>query len=93
MNHGLLDILSISHFIIYFVIGLFLKNKYLLVLLVGILFEIFEYYISTNETIKTLLIEYWFIPEIYWNDTLEHKIVDIIINMIGYYIGNKISLS
>ena len=28
--------------------------------------------------------------EKYWNEKLENKVLDIMINMLGYYIGNKI---
>ena len=90
MHHGLLDILSVGHFIFFLVLGIFVKNKYKGALLLGILWEIFEYIISHNKTIQRFILENWVIPEMYWNDTFSHKITDIIINMIGYYIGNKI---
>ena len=92
MNHDNIDLLSIFHFLFYFCIGLFYKNKYLLILIIGILWEIFEKFIITNDFTKELLIKYWFIPELYINDTLEHSITDIIINMIGYTIGNQIKI-
>ena len=93
MDHGNFDLLSFFHFLFYFCIGLFYKNKYFIILIIGILWEIFEKFIITNEYTKELLFKYWFIPELYINDTLEHSIVDIIINMIGYTIGNKIKFN
>ena len=33
---------------------------------------------------------YWFVPEKYWNERIYNKIIDIIINMIGYYIGSQL---
>tara|TARA_Y100001970_G_scaffold269563_1_gene362218 strand:- start:503 stop:784 length:282 start_codon:yes stop_codon:yes gene_type:complete len=92
MDHGIIDLLSLFHFLLYFCIGLFYKDKYLIIFIIGIIWEIFEKFIITTEYTRDLLLEYWFIPELYINDTLEHSIVDIIINMIGYTIGNKISI-
>ena len=49
-----LDILSIAHFCIYYVIGLYIKNNYTLILILGILWELFEYYTVRNKTTKNL---------------------------------------
>ena len=89
MNH-LFDILSLGHFILYFFFRVFIKNKYKGVLLLGVLWELFEYIISNNDYIKNIIIENWMIPERYWNDTFQHKIFDIIFNMLGYHFGNLI---
>ena len=89
MYHGNLDLLSIVHFIIYFVVGLLWPNNYALFLFLGILWEIIEKAMIENEYIKSLLVRYWPIPERYINDTLEHSITDICINMIGYTIGSS----
>ena len=90
MNQSLLDLMSISHFLFFFILGIFNKNKYKGAFLLGILWEFFEYIISNNITIKNFIIDNWFIPEIYWNDTFQHKCMDLLINMIGYNIGNLI---
>ena len=91
MHHGNIDILSIGHFLTFFIFGIFVKNKYKGALLLGILWEIFEIIISHNKLIKNFILENWVIPEYYWNDTFSHKITDIIINMIGYHVGNLIT--
>jgi len=85
-----IDILSLFHFIIYLFIGYFIKNKYFLALFLGVLWEIFEKILVSNPYTRYLLIEYWFIPIDYIDDTFEHSITDIIINMIGYTIGSNI---
>ena len=90
MNHGLIDELSILHFTFFFILGVYVKNKYRGALLLGILWEIFEIIISKNKLIKRSILKNWIVPELYWNDTLSHKLTDIIINMIGYHIGNLI---
>ena len=86
-----LDILSISHFIIYYIIGLYIKDSYTLILILGILWEIFEFYTVRNKTTRNLLYNFWPIPEKYWYDSFEHSLVDISVNMIGYYFGNNSS--
>ena len=83
-----IDILSLNHFLIYFTLGLFFKNQYKLILLLSLLWEMFEYIISHIDYTREFLINYWFVPEKYWNEPLNNKIVDIIINILGYIIGN-----
>ena len=48
----------------------------------------FEYIISHIDYTREFLINYWFVPEKYWNEPLHNKLYDIIINMLGYIIGN-----
>tara|TARA_B110000977_G_C11004147_1_gene465049 strand:+ start:621 stop:902 length:282 start_codon:yes stop_codon:yes gene_type:complete len=92
MYHGNIDIFSIVHFSTFFTLGLYVKDKYMAALLLGILWEVFEFIISCNQTIKKFVLENWVVPEYYFNDTLSHKITDIMFNMVGYHIGNKIKL-
>jgi hypothetical protein len=87
-----IDVLSINHFLIYFILGLFLKNQYKLIIILSLVWELFEYTISHINYTRQFLINYWFIPEKYWNEPFTNKIYDIIINIIGYYIGNMIHL-
>ena len=86
-----LDILSISHFLIYYIIGLYIKDNYTLILFLGISWEVFEYYTVRNKTTRDLLYKFWPIPESYWYDSFEHSLIDILVNMIGYHFGNKSS--
>jgi hypothetical protein len=88
MDHGNFDILSVVHFLLYFFLGLYWKHKYAIVLLIGISWEIIEHLLVNNEYTKYLLGRYWIIPERYINDTLDHSITDIIMNMIGYTLGS-----
>ena len=87
-----IDILSLSHLITWVVIGYFLPNYYLYALLVGILWELFEYMIVKVDVLYNLTKKYWFVPEKYWNEKIYNKILDLIINMIGYYIGSHLLL-
>ena len=85
-----IDNLSIVHFLIYLVLGILVKDKYKLILVVSILWEVIEYILSNIQYTKDLLIKYWPIPEKYWNEKINNKILDIMINMLGYYIGNNL---
>ena len=86
----IIDILSVSHFFIYFFFGLIIKNEYKLIFIIGVIWEIFEYIVTNYSYTKNLLIKYWPINLKYWAEKNNlNKIFDLIINMIGYYIGNK----
>mgnify|MGYP001236646684 FL=1 len=91
MNKNI-DIMSLSHFLIYFILGIFIKNNYKLVILLSILWEITEYIITNNDYTKELLLKYWPIPQRLWDEQKYNRIYDLIFNMMGYYIGNKIYL-
>ena len=87
----IVDIMSIIHLFIYLFLGILIKNKYKLVLILSILWEVFEYIVANIEYTKNLLINYWPINIKYWNETnILNKLLDLIFNMIGYYIGNQI---
>jgi hypothetical protein len=85
-----IDILSLSHLITWVAIGYYFPNNYLYALLLSILWELFEYMIVKVDVLYDLTKKYWFIPEKYWNETIYNKILDVVINMIGYYIGSHI---
>ena len=60
-------------------------------LLLGIVWELFEYQFTRDETIRKLLIKYWPIPKRLWEENnILNRVCDLCLNMIGYYIGNKI---
>ena len=62
-------------------------------IILGIIWEIFEYLIANNKITRNLLIKYWPIPVRYWDETnIWNKIFDMIFNLSGYYVGNMINL-
>ena len=85
---GMIDFLSFVHVITYLILGIFVKDKYVLVFIIGVIWEIVEYMMVNNEYIRKLIIEYYPIRIEKWEDKY-NKIFDLIFNMIGYYIGNR----
>ena len=85
------DILSIIHFLIYLILGIFVKNNYYLAFGLGILWEIFEYSITKCQDTRELLIKYWIVPQKIWDEDLINlnRLTDLIFNMLGYYVGNN----
>ena len=86
------DFASLLHLFNNIILGIIMKNNYIIAFILGILWEIFEKLFVKNYMTK--LNKHKFIKkyEYLWNETLLNQFVDIIINMIGYYIGNKIYL-
>ena len=86
---GIIDFLSGVHVINNIIIGLYLKNQYLLVFLVGLLWEILEYGIVNTPFLMKIILKYYPV-KIEKLEDCANKFFDLIFNMIGYYIGNKI---
>ena len=87
---GEIDLWSVDHFIFFTFLGYFFPETFWSSLFIGILWEIIEYIIANNEFTRRILLNYWIIPEKYWNETIQNKLVDLCVNMIGYHIGNLI---
>ncbi len=85
-----IDILTLNHLLLYVIIGYVYPNSYYLALLLSILWEIFERYIVYNKKLYMFVKKYWFVPEKYWNEININSIIDIFVNMVGYYIGSNI---
>jgi hypothetical protein len=91
IHNMIIDMMGIIHFLIYLFFGILIKNKYKLVFILSILWEVFEYIVANIEFTKNLLVTYWPINIKYWNETnVFNKLFDLIFNMMGYYIGNQI---
>lgn len=72
----IINLWSIVHILLYILIGLVLPNKWLLIILFSLIWEIYEYIMSRLTNDK------------YYNESFINRILDIIFNLIGYYIGN-----
>lgn len=86
---GPIDFLSIMHIINNIIIGIYLKDQYLFVFLLGVMWEIFEYTMVNTPPVRKLILKHYPIKIEKWEDKL-NKSFDLIFNMIGYYIGNQI---
>jgi len=87
--YQILDIYSIFHLIYYFIYGFYFKIKYVLIFILGILWEIFEYVLANINYTKEYLIKNWQISYKYWADkNIFNKVFDLIFNMLGYHLGN-----
>lgn len=87
------DLSDISHFLFYYIIGLIYPNHYKIIIIFALLWEIFEFILVQNDTLYHLTKTYSIVPEKYWNETLANKIVDLIMNLSGYYLGSNTRLS
>ena len=89
--HDIVDPLSLGHFGIYMLLGMVIKNRYGLALMLGILWELFEYIVTTHPLTQQLLITYWPIPQKYWEEkNILNRFSDIMFNMAGYFVGNRV---
>ena len=87
-----IDLLSLLHFINFFIFGLFYKKKYKLAFILGIIWEIFEYGIVNYPQTRHYIKKYWPIPQKYWDEThMLNPVLDIFFNMLGYYLANLLS--
>ena len=88
-HRPLLHIKFNSAFIFLIIIGFLIKDRYLLILLCSILWEIFEIIISNYKYTREFMLKYWIKKEL-WDETFINKFGDLIINMLGYYVGNNL---
>tara|TARA_Y100000816_G_scaffold283046_1_gene259457 strand:+ start:934 stop:1215 length:282 start_codon:yes stop_codon:yes gene_type:complete len=83
------DFLSLVHLCFFYIIGLFLKNNYVFAFILGIIWEIVEYGITSTRLTRELLIKYWPVPKRIWDEKLfnPNRLSDLIFNMIGYHLA------
>jgi hypothetical protein len=86
------DINHFNHLFLYIIFGIIFFKKYLLAFIISILWAYFEILIIRIKPLYNLTKKYWIVPEKYWNETHINKLIDIIINMIGFFIGSLIRL-
>ena len=92
MNYNkFFDFLSIIHFFWFYLLGKIIKSNYLFAFILGIIWEILEYFITKYPFTRNLLIKYWLIPKKIWDEDAFNinRVSDILFNMLGYHFGNK----
>lgn len=85
-----ISIISLNHFIIYIIIGYIVRDQYMIVFLCSILWEIFDTYVSHTESVKLWMQTHMYRTPEYWKEENKNKIGDLIVNMVGYHVGNLI---
>jgi hypothetical protein len=85
-----MDLFTINHILLWIFIGYMYPNRYYLALFLGILWELFERFVVYEKTVYRIVKTYWPVPERYWNETDKNSLLDIGVNMVGYYIGSNI---
>ena len=73
----LFDVSSFLHLFNFMILGKIMKDNYIIAFLLGILWEVFEYIVINQKK----LIQY----DKIWNETLDNKKMDIVLNMIKIY--------
>lgn len=87
----MLDLMSINHFALYFGFGAMFPGQYTLAFAMSLLWEVFETVLVKNPVLHDLVTRYWIVPERYWNESMQNKVSDVCLNMIGYHVGTMMS--
>jgi len=95
MIQQLVSTRSFSHLFNFMILGLLFPSNYLGALCLGVAWELFEECISKKKISGDLIVQHFKDYQNVWisdqSDTDKHiKLMDISLNMIGYYLGNKI---
>lgn len=84
-----LDVMSLTHFGFSFLIGYYNIFNFRCFLTLAILWEIGEYlFAKTKFSYKFEKV--YPIPRHLWDEQLKNKINDMILNLIGYFLGKKL---
>jgi len=87
-----IDIFQLVHLIEWIFFGFLFPNKYPIAFIVMLMWELGELIISNNETLYKFFKKHWTLTSSkYYNETYTNKLLDMIMNIIGYYIGTNLS--
>jgi len=81
---------SISHFILFLFIGYYYSNCFIVAMLYGILWEIFEYVVGEFFPMLFPTLAYQIDPT--WTDWYYGRFEDIIMNFLGFIVGKMIRI-
>jgi len=86
------DALTIGHFLLYLVIGVVYPGRYWFALLLGVLWEILEYAVTSSPRMRPLLERYHVVPRRVWDENAfnKNRFWDIVANMLGYWAGSSV---
>ncbi len=84
--------MHINHFLIYILLGILIPNRYILIIIISLLWEVLETAIVHNKILYEFTKTYWFVEEKYWNEININKFIDLVVNLFGYFLGSRIRL-
>jgi hypothetical protein len=84
------DLFTLNQILLWGFIGYLYPNHYYLAFFLGILWELLERFVVYEKTLYRLVKTYLPVHERYWNETDKNSLLDIGVNMVGYYIGSNI---
>ena len=90
MLNQLLDITSFAHVFNFMILGLLFPSNYIGAFILGIVWELFEECITKKQVSRDLIVQHFKDYQYLWDETKKNKVMDLVLNMIGYYLGNKI---
>jgi hypothetical protein len=92
MIQQLVSTRSFSHLFNFMILGLLFPSNYLGALCLGVAWELFEECISKKKISGDLVIQHFKDYQNVWVSDTDKKIklMDVGLNMLGYYLGNKI---
>ncbi len=82
MDEKIFTLYTITHFLIYFIIALYYPNKWIIIIIISIVWEILE--ILLNIGYDKIL----HFGSNYWDEVPMNKVVDVIFNLLGYGAGH-----
>ena len=93
MIQQLISTRSFSHLFNFMILGLLFPSNYIGALCLGVVWELCEECISKKKISGELIVQHFKDYKNIWiSDQSDKKIklMDIVLNMVGYYLGNKI---
>jgi len=70
------------------ILGLLFPNNYVGAVVLGIVWELFEECLTKKEFSRDFLIQHFKNYQNLWDENKKNKLMDLGLNMIGYYTGN-----
>ena len=90
MINQLLDLASLAHLFNFMILGLLFPNNYVGAVVLGIVWELFEECLTKKEFSRDFLIQHFKNYQNLWDENKKNKLMDLGLNMVGYYAGNRL---
>ena len=90
MENQILDLASFAHLFNFMVLGLLFPSNYVGAFILGVTWEYLEECLTKKDFSRDLLIQHFKGYQHLWQEGKKNKLMDLLLNMIGYYVGNKV---